>query len=282
MGGQKLTRSGFRWHRNWSSLKIFFRIRFRIDINWTDDLSHSCLHGYFTPNFTFAFVILKGINSEIMLFRFALFSVTMVNGVSERDFRKTNFANQAAKDRSQISWSGPKRFGEGAKGLCGKRNKRLVALAQHGVARMQTLFAPAQVLWGDSRSLGPKDLLHPLQGNFQSSVLNFPLSMAVWFARQICLFRGWGEDCLQNARFLWAKSCAKPLPEDLGDEILHFYPHPQREKLGEFLVENFLSYFPKENRLKICHSQTFRKFHHIFHCKERNLSPGARSGGGFT
>ena len=21
-------------------------------------------------------------------------------------------------------------------------------------------------------------------------------------------------------------SCAKPLPEDLGDEILHFYPHP--------------------------------------------------------
>ena len=36
------------------------------------------------------------------------------------------------------------------------------------------------------------------------------------------------------------KDCAKPLPEDLGDEILHFSATPQREKLGGFLVANFL------------------------------------------
>ena len=37
----------------------------------TDDISHSCLHRYFTPNFTFAFAftILKVINSEIPLDR---------------------------------------------------------------------------------------------------------------------------------------------------------------------------------------------------------------------
>ena len=40
------------------------------------------------------------------------------------------------------------------------------------------------------------------------------------------------------------KRCAKPLPEDLGDENLHFCPTPQREKLGGFLVSNFLAYFP--------------------------------------
>ena len=64
-----------------NSLKIFFRFRFRTDINWTDDLSHSCSHRYFTLNFTFAFafVILKVINSEIILFRFALISVSMVS-----------------------------------------------------------------------------------------------------------------------------------------------------------------------------------------------------------
>ena len=47
---------------------------------WTDDLSHSCPHRYFTPNFTFAFafVILKVTNSEMILFRFALISVSMV------------------------------------------------------------------------------------------------------------------------------------------------------------------------------------------------------------
>ena len=52
--------------------------------------------------------------------------------------------------------------------------------------------------------------------------------------------------------------CAKPLPEDLGDDILHFYPTPQREKLGGFLVAKFLSYFPKDKWLKFCHSQNFR------------------------
>ena len=77
-------------------------------------------------------------------------------------------------------------------------------------------------------------------------------------------------------------NCAKPLPEDLGDELLHFYPHPQREKLGGFLVANFLSFFPKEKWLKICHSQNFRNVHHIFPSKERLLSPGTHSGGDFT
>ena len=57
---------------------LFLRFRFRIDINWTDDLSHSCPQRHFTPNFTFAFVILKVTNSEIILFRFALVSVSMV------------------------------------------------------------------------------------------------------------------------------------------------------------------------------------------------------------
>ena len=38
------------------------------------------IHVYFTPNFTFvfAFEILKDINSEIILFRFALIYVSMV------------------------------------------------------------------------------------------------------------------------------------------------------------------------------------------------------------
>ena len=47
----------------------------------TDDLSRLCLHRYFTPNFTFtfAFVILKLINSEIILFRFAF--VSMVTSI---------------------------------------------------------------------------------------------------------------------------------------------------------------------------------------------------------
>ena len=61
-----------------------------------------------------------------------------------------------------------------------------------------------------------------------------------------------------------------------------FSPTPQREKLGGFLVANFLSYFPKEKWLRIFHSPNFRKFHHIFHGKERNLSPVPRSGGDFT
>ena len=61
-----------------------------------------------------------------------------------------------------------------------------------------------------------------------------------------------------------------------------FTPTPLREKLGGFLVANFLSDFPKEKWLKICHSPNFRKFHHILHGKEINLSPGTRSGGDFT
>ena len=93
-------------------------------------------------------------------------------------------ASQAAMDRSQISWSGPKCFGESAKGLCGNTNKRLVALAQHGVARAQTLFAPAQVTFGRLSVPGAKRPFAPPQGNFQSFVLNWPLSMALWFATQ--------------------------------------------------------------------------------------------------
>ena len=57
--------------------KYFFRFRFRFDINWTDDLSLSCPHRYFTLNFTFAFafVTLTVINSEVILFPFALIAV---------------------------------------------------------------------------------------------------------------------------------------------------------------------------------------------------------------
>ena len=61
--------------------RIFLCFRFCSDINWTDDLSHACPQRYFTPNFTFAFgfVILKVINLEVILFRFALISVSMVH-----------------------------------------------------------------------------------------------------------------------------------------------------------------------------------------------------------
>ena len=77
----------------------------------------------------------------------------------------------------------PMCFGEGAKGLCGHRSKRLVALAQHGVARAQTLFAQAQDLW---ETLGPsvQKIFCTPQDNFQSFVLIRPLSMAIWFALQ--------------------------------------------------------------------------------------------------
>ena len=58
--------------RKSSSLSLSYLYSYYI--NWTDDLSHSCPHRYFTPNYTFAFafVILKVMNSEIILFRCAL------------------------------------------------------------------------------------------------------------------------------------------------------------------------------------------------------------------
>ena len=57
--------------------KYFFAFA---DINWTDDLSHSCPHRYFTPNYTFAFafVILKAIIRKSYCFASALISVSMV------------------------------------------------------------------------------------------------------------------------------------------------------------------------------------------------------------
>ena len=66
-------------------------------MNWTDDLSHSCPHRYFTPNYTFAFafVILMVINLEIILFRFALISVSMEMDVSELTTRMTSCAAHA-------------------------------------------------------------------------------------------------------------------------------------------------------------------------------------------
>ena len=39
-----------------------------------------------------------------------------------------------------------------------------------------------------------------------------------------------------------------------------FTPTPQREKLGGFLVANFLSYFPKENGLKFVTPRTSENF----------------------
>ena len=86
----------------------------------------------------------------------------MCNGIfrkfiPEEHLCVTEIANQAARERSQISCSGPKCFREGAKGLGRHRNRRFVA-------RAQTLFAQAQVTFG--RLLAPRP-----QGNFQSFVL---------------------------------------------------------------------------------------------------------------
>ena len=63
-----------------------------------------------------------------------------------------------------------------------------------------------------------------------------------------------------------------------------FTPTLPREKLGGFffLVANFLSYFPRKKGLKFVTPKTSENFHHIFRGKERNLSPGTRSGGDFT
>ena len=57
-------------------------------------------------------------------------------------------------------------FGESAKGLCGHRNKRFVALAQHGVARAQTLFAQAQVTLGRLLASRPKRPFAPRKATF--------------------------------------------------------------------------------------------------------------------
>ena len=76
----------------------FFGFAFALDIDWTDDLSHSCLHRYFTPNFNiaFAFAIPRVINSEIILFRFALISVSMVTAMIGR---------QICRDFGRESWA---------------------------------------------------------------------------------------------------------------------------------------------------------------------------------
>ena len=60
--------------------EYFVAFAFALIFIGTDDTSHSCSHTNFTPNltFAFAFVIQKVINSEIILFRFALISVSMV------------------------------------------------------------------------------------------------------------------------------------------------------------------------------------------------------------
>ena len=51
--------------------KYFIAFAFVLILLGTDALSHSCSHRHFTPKFTFAFVRLKVINSDIILFRFA-------------------------------------------------------------------------------------------------------------------------------------------------------------------------------------------------------------------
>ena len=65
--------------------KYSFAFAFVMILIGADDLSHSCSYKHFTPNFTFAFafVILKVIYSEIILFRFAFISVSMVWGKME-------------------------------------------------------------------------------------------------------------------------------------------------------------------------------------------------------
>ena len=85
----------FRRHENLSEINspnIIFHFRFRIDINGTYYLSLSCPHRYFTPNFTFAlaFTIQKVINSEIILLRFALISVSVRIGPGKPNQRKVS------------------------------------------------------------------------------------------------------------------------------------------------------------------------------------------------
>ena len=46
------------------------------------------------------------------------------------------------------------------------------------------------------------------------------------------------------------KSCAKPLPEDLGDEILHFTPAPGVKNSVDFWWQIFFRIFPRKNGLK--------------------------------
>ena len=59
----------------------------------------------------------------------------------------------------------------------------------------------------------------------------------------------------------WARwHCAKPLPEDLGDEILHFYPHPPAWRARWIFGGKFSFMLSQGKWLKICHSQNFRKF----------------------
>ena len=96
------------------SREYSFRFRFRMDIDWTDDLSHSCPHRYLIPNFTFAFAfaILKVINSEIILFRFALISVSMMFALSSRrswgitfgSLLSTHFVSGVRAEESTSLW----------------------------------------------------------------------------------------------------------------------------------------------------------------------------------
>ena len=76
----------------------------------------------------------------------------------------------------------------------------------------------------------------------------------------------------------------RAVPEVQGDEIftqersqkfkvMKFW-NLVSEKCHGFLVANFLSTFPRKNRIQICH----RKLHHILHCKKWNLSPATHSG----
>ena len=53
--------------------KYVFALTFVLILIGQNDLSHSCPHRYFTPNFTFAFVIPRVFHSEIILFPFAFF-----------------------------------------------------------------------------------------------------------------------------------------------------------------------------------------------------------------
>ena len=59
-------------------------------------------------------------------------------------------------------------FREGTRGLCGHGSKRLVALVQHGVARVQTSFAQAQVTFGRLFVPWPRRPLYPRKTTFSS------------------------------------------------------------------------------------------------------------------
>ena len=94
---------------------------------------------------------------------------------------------------------------------------------------------------------------------------NFSDQCSLDFAYFLCLFSGRRakssqELCSWELFFLILGGFS---PSDLGDEILHFYPHPPAffEKLSGFLGANFLAhFFPRKHGFKFVTPQTSENF----------------------